>query len=357
MSLKINHFAKIFFILVFIICLSTFLGCNKSTDKETKKEFESYTVTDLKDRTITINNELNKIMPAYTPAMFFVLALGLSDKIITMVDTKNTFTTDNSLPYKVNPKLADLPKIKGGSGKINIEQVISNKPDILILYPNNYQEVAKQLEEVGILSIVIEPENKEKIKESIMLLGKTFKKETEAQNLINIYDSTIEEIKETIEAYYKNTNFNKTKAYFIDSGILDTISGEMLQSQMITDAQGINITSELTGWKQQISYEELVKKNPDVIIIASYSKTQPEELMNNPQLAEVSAVRNDRIYKMPSNLDPWDFPSPNAVVVGTYWIASKLYPDIISIEMLKNKVNEFYKVVYGKSFDELDGEL
>ncbi|MFW5799980.1 MAG: ABC transporter substrate-binding protein [Spirochaetota bacterium] len=356
---------KILFLLV-ILCL-TFLYCdndeNKDDDttqdessKEEQKNFTPFSVIDMKGREVIVNNKIERLIVSYRPAMFFVLALGEQDKLVTMIQTKGRPSKNDPLPYKLNPDLKDLPKIKGGAKNLNIEEIAYHKPDLVILYPNNPQPVIRKLNIQNIPSIVIEPESIKKIKETILLLGKVLNAKNNTDLLINYYDSIIKEINEELDSAYGKDKIKKPKVYYADSNLLDTISGEMLQSDMINRAGGINISGHLKGWKQSVSYEELIKWNPDIIIISSFSNLLPDEILNNEQIRDLSAVQSKRVFKMPSNLDPWDFPAPNSIM-GIYWLAHQFYPDFIDFEKFNSKVNKFYKDIYGISFDQLGGKL
>jgi len=67
-------------------------------------------------------------------------------------------------------------------------------------------------------------------------------------------------------------------------------------------------------------------------------------------------VVNHKVYRCPSDLAPWDFPSPLSVL-ASLWLARKAYPDRFSDIDLKDKVNGYYKVLFGKTMDQMGGTL
>ncbi|MBQ6454123.1 MAG: hypothetical protein IJJ14_07180, partial [Coriobacteriales bacterium] len=76
---------------------------------------------------------------------------------------------------------------------------------------------------------------------------------------------------------------------------------------------------------------------------------------NDPAWANLKAVQNGHVYVVPSDLDSWEYPCVQSGL-GTIWMISKMYPDLISDAELENYVNEFYDFVYGVHFtrDELN---
>lgn len=309
-------------------------------------------VTDLKGRKVRVKQDIDRLITSYQPALYFVLALGAYDKLVSSIDIQGRPIGKFTLPSSVYPKLDTLPQIKGGAGNLNIEQIARYKPDLMILYPNNALKTADRLSEIGVPSLIIDPENKEKFKQSITLLGDVLNAKEKATQLIRYYDTIIREIEQKVNIHYGDKQFPKKRVYYADTEILSTISGDMFQSQMISDAQGLNLSQSLTGWKQRISYEELIKWKPDIIIISSFSKLTVEDVLNEGRLSDIPAVKNRNIFKMPSKTDPWDFPVPNAII-GTYWLASTFYPKVFDDVSVREEINEFYKSIYGISYDQV----
>lgn len=352
---------KHLFLFQWIILLFTmlfFCFCNQDRDIEINDDegFEAFNITDMIGRELLIEKKINRIIASYRPALHYILALKVYDKLVTAIDITGRPAKNDILATKIYPDIEKLPKIQGGSKKLNIEEIVSNSPDLLILYPNNPNKIIEKLSEFDIKSIVIDPENGEKIRKTVLLIGKVLDAEAQAKLLIDYFDKVVNDISTKIEQFLEKDKIIKPKVYYIDTNLLSTISGDMYQSQMIKDAYGISVTSELKGWKQNISYEELIKWNPDIIILSSYTKLTINDILMKQQIKEISAIKNNKIYKMPSNLDPWDFPVPNSIA-GTYWLAHKFYPNIINKNDMMEFVNKFYKDIYGKSYEELEGKF
>jgi len=70
----------------------------------------------------------------------------------------------------------------------------------------------------------------------------------------------------------------------------------------------------------------------------------------------VAAISTRQVFRCPSSLSPWDFPSPLSVL-ASLWLAKRVYPDyFVDIDLL-NKTNEFHRVLFGKTMDEMGGGL
>lgn len=131
----------------------------------------------------------------------------------------------------------------------------------------------------------------------------------------------------------------------------------MYQASIVTSAGGKNAGDSLEGdsWTD-ISYEQLIAMNPDVIIIPTNNMAngQPDftadEVMSDEQLKEVAAVKNGAVYNMPTGFEAWDSPVPSGVL-GMLWMTAKLHPEVYTMEEFAADAADFYKTFYGFDMD------
>ena len=72
-------------------------------------------------------------------------------------------------------------------------------------------------------------------------------------------------------------------------------------------------------------------------------------MLNDSAWSSITAIKNKAIYEFPSVLEPWDYPTA-AVALGVCWATHNLHPDLYSLDDLKEDTDEFYNLVYGKTF-------
>jgi len=118
------------------------------------------------------------------------------------------------------------------------------------------------------------------------------------------------------------------------------------------------VAAELKGGFAEVSAEQVVQWNPDVMVSVQYcgDDCSPEAIKANPQLQTVKAVQSGQVYWFPSSMDPWDYPEPRSIL-GMLWLAKTLYPEQMADVDLLAEVDEFHKTFFGKSFTELGGKL
>jgi len=95
---------------------------------------------------------------------------------------------------------------------------------------------------------------------------------------------------------------------------------------LISMAGGTNIASDASSPYPQFSAEEIIRRNPQVIILADadYGVT-PEAVKSRPGWEAISAVKNDAIY--PINADIISRPGPR-IAQGLEALAKIIHPEL-----------------------------
>ncbi|GAX90308.1 Fe3+-hydroxamate ABC transporter substrate-binding protein [Effusibacillus lacus] len=139
----------------------------------------------------------------------------------------------------------------------------------------------------------------EDVYEDILNLGRIFNIEQRAKELVSSMQKDIEAIRYKIGSVEK-----PIRVLVYDSGE-DTVftAGQSLQTSLITLAGGKNVFDDIAKNWAKVSWEEVVKRDPEVIVINDYGKTKAEDkikfLSNNPALSNVTAVKNKRFVVLP----------------------------------------------------------
>ncbi len=302
-----------------------------------------FSVTDQAGREVQIYNKPEKIVSGYYISSSACIALGLSDNIVAIE------AMGNKRPiYKLaKPDMINLPNV-GTAKAFDLETCLKVQPDFVIL-PLKQKETAKILTEMGIPAIVVNPESHEQILDMFSLIGKATGKTKEAEKLISFYKNKLAFVDKTVKKAKSNP-----VVYICGTGsYLTTAPKDMYQASLINSAGGKNAGDSINGstWTQ-ISYEQLIAMNPDIIIIPTNSNANgtpdfsPDSICADPQLKEINAVKNHAIYQMPVGYEAWDSPVPSGIL-GELWMLSTIHPDLYSMQKFEKDVTEFYRTFYG----------
>lgn len=304
-------------------------------------------VTDQLGRTVTIEKEPQRIVSGYYISSSACIAMGLSDKIVGIE------AQGNKRPiYKLaRPEMIKLPNV-GTAKAFDLETCLSLNPDLVIL-PAKQKDTANTLTKMGIPALVVNPESHEQLIEMFSLIGTACNCKAEADKLIKYYSDKLASVESRLAGISK-----KPVVYMGGTGsYLTTAPKDMYQGSLIEKAGGKNAGDSINGssWKE-ISYEQLLSMNPDIIVIPTNSNANGtpdytvQDILNDKNLQDVKAVKNKKVYQMPVGFEAWDSPVPSGIM-GTIWMLKTVHPESYSEKEFANEVKNFYKEFYGFDAD------
>ena len=301
------------------------------------------TVTDMAGREVTIEAEPQRIVSGYYISSSACIALGLKDRVVGIESKSNK----RPIYSAAAPEMLELPNV-GTAKEFDLETCLSTEPDLVIL-PMKQKDTAAALEELGIPALLVMPESHEQIIEMFTLIATAANVMDNAEALIGYYTAELAEL-ETLAA---SAEAQPVVYLTGTSSYLTTAPGQMYQSSLITAAAGTAAGADIEGtsWVE-ISYEQLLAMNPEIIIIPTNSLANApaefplEDLVNDPQLSEVAAIKNGAVYQMTVGFEAWDSPAPSGIL-GVKWMLKTLHPELYSAEEFAADVQEFYQTFYG----------
>lgn len=257
-------------------------------------------------RKIELQNPPERIVslaPSITETLFF---LGLGDKVVGV--TK----------YCNYPPEAQSKTIIGGVIDPNYEIILSLKPDIVMMtVEGNTKESFNKLSDLGLKIFVTNPRNFEGVFKTILDIGKICKVETRAKFLVDSLRAELEKIKKISSGKHKPKVF-----VLLSLNPLMTAGKNTFINEIIENAGGINIGKNSKQNYPIFNREEILKLNPDIIILTE-SKIGKDELLNLfPEWKHINAIKENKIFK----IDPDILLRPSPRVV----LATKIIAQLIN---------------------------
>lgn len=293
------------------------------------------TVTDQMGREVTIESKPESIVSGYYISTSLLIALGLENQIVGVeakADTRPIYSL-------AAPQLIELPNV-GSAKEFNLEGCAALEPDLVIV-PMRLKDQISAMEEMGLTVFAVNPENEELFLEAAETIGVITGTEKRAQELTAFYE-------EQIAAVSAALNDCETPTVYIGSNgsLLSTAGSGMYQNSLIERAGALNAASEIkdTNWAD-VSYEQIVSWNPDVIFLAADASYTAEDVLDDEALTDVTAIKNEAVYQIPDDFEAWDSPVPGGIL-GSLWGASVLHPDLYAPEVFQETVTEFYETFY-----------
>lgn len=250
------------------------------------------TVVDDYGRTVVVPSQPQRVVslsPAVTEILF---ALGAQDLLVGRTD------------FCVYPDAAmDIPSI-GGISNLNIESILTLKPDLVISGSMVGKKVTDQMDAMGTPMVcVIEKPRFEALYDNITAIGCLVDKEHEADSLNKLLRNKIDNL-----STYQPTNVST--AYYVvgfGAGGNFTAGGNTFINDIIRMAGGRNIAEGIEGWSY--SLEALMKEDPDYIIVrredsAAFCDMKPYNRLSAVKNGHVIGIVSGTLdLQVPRNID------------------------------------------------------
>ena len=307
-----------------------------STEADAEQTVYPVTVTDQAGREVTIEKEPSSIVSGYYISSSLLIALGLKDKVVG-IEAK----ADKRPIYKLAaPELTELPNV-GTAKEFNLETCAALSPDLVIL-PMKLKDAAQSLTDLGITVLLVNPESQDLLTEMINTIATATNTNSEAAKLLAYIDSQKAILTSALSGVEPESVYLAGNSSF-----LSTAGPSMYQSSIIELAGGKNAADSITDtYWTEISYEQLLAWDPSYIIIASDAEYTVDDVMNDPNLAECTAVKNSHVYAIPGDVEALDSPVP-AGILASVWLAGILHPDQVSADTYTTEMTNYYETFYG----------
>ncbi len=248
------------------------------------------------------------LAPATTEILF---ALGLDDEIVGV---------SSFCDY---PKKAQTEEKVGSFSQVNIEKVLFLKPDIIFCTGLEQAPVVKKLRKLNLKVYVSDPADITGLFESIRDIGKLTRKEKEAYALIGKMKTVLEEINTKVKRI-PSKDRPKVFVEIWHDPLMTAAKGSFID-ELITLAGGINIAQDIMRAYSYFSPEQVIKRNPDVIIFTYMSQEQPLKILKaRLGWKEISAVKKNRVF---GDIEPDILLRPGPrLIEGLKEIHKRFYP-------------------------------
>ncbi|WP_238516340.1 ABC transporter substrate-binding protein [Thermococcus onnurineus] len=277
------------------------------------KAFETaypLTVTDFAGRQVTIESEPMRIVslaPSITESLFYI---GAGDKVVGVTDY-------DDFP----PVVRNITSVGGYGQYANLEIIASLNPD-LILVDSFSMPILSDLEKIAPV-VIVDPKNISDIYIEIEMLGEITNREEGARAVVADMKAKVSYITSMVNGQ------EKPKVLFITWWNPLYVPGSgTFQDDLIKLAGGENIFSDMSGWAQ-VSLEQVLERNPEIIILSAHAGITAEDLCNT-ELANTDAVKNGRVYTI-SDDNLVSRPGPR-IVYGLEEIAEFLHPELFNYQ-------------------------
>lgn len=298
------------FILIISMLVMMLAGCAPAASTP-----QAITLTDGLGRTVTLAQPAARIVSLAPSATEILFAVGAGDQVV----GRDSFS---NFPESVK----DLQDVGGSMGDYSMETITSLNPDLVVLTEINTPEQVKALEDLGLTVYYIKnPVQLDGLYPILETVGKLTGHDKEATELVKSLTARVDKVVKTIAkakdkplVFYELDGSDAAKPW--------TAGPNTFMDQLIQMAGGVNVGASMKDAWAQISLEELLVQDPNLILLgdAAYGMTA-EQVAARAGWESLSAVKNNTIYAF--NDDMASRPGPR-MVDGLEALAKLIHPEL-----------------------------
>ena len=358
MNKKHRHLLAL--LLCFVMTVSLFAGYSetKATSEETtqseeqtetQETGETREITDMAGRKVTVPaaEDIESVFSTGPVAAIFMYMVA-PDKLLGWNYELND--VEKSI---ILEKYHDLPNFGMGDA-INYEAVIAANPTIALncgkindAMVSDCDTLSKSL---GIPVIAVDNELNNSA-EACRFMGELLGVEDHAEELAEYSEKIFTDIASLADI----PEDEKVSVYFGNGEDSLETAPRGSQHAQILDAVNVTNVADLElgdGSRVQISAEQLLAWNPDVIVVNGEPKADKsgnsaaEDILSNPDYASLKAVQDNKVYGTPNAPFSWvDRPAGPNRLIGMRWLSAVVYPEYIKCDV-NEEIREFFNLFY-----------
>ena len=287
-----------------------------SPTPEPTEEIQPLVLTDGLGREVVFQEPPQKIVSLAPSNTEILYAIGAGSQVA----ARDAFS---DYPEEVQ----QVTDIGGGWGDFDLETIVSLEPDLVLAAELTPPEQVQALENLGLtIYYLANPLDLEGLYDNLLVVARITGHEAEAEDLIATLKDRVTEVEEKVKTaeeiplvFYELDGTDPNAPWTSGSGTFI--------DKLLSMAGGTNLGNVLDGSWAQISVEEIVTQNPDVIVLGDFvwGGITPEDVAARAGWESLAAVQSGRVYPFDDNLV--SRPGPR-LVDGLEELAQLLHPEL-----------------------------
>lgn len=317
------------------------------------------TVTDQLGRQVTIPDHVQRVVVLQHQTLNLLTQLNAGHEVVGVLSSwKKQLGPQFS---RLLPGIDTLP-MPGDLTQVNIESLLALHPQVVFVANYAPVEMIQQIQSAGLPVVAIslrqdadgekdkinpsmaneEQAYNEGLKQGIRLIGDVVGRQKEAQTLISYTFSSRERANAPVANVPER---DKVRVYMANPN-LNTYGSGKYTGLMMAHAGAVNVAAATIKGARQVSFEQVLQWDPQVIFVQDRYPQVREEIMHDASWQRIDAVRHHRVWLMPEYAKAWGYPMPEALAIGELWMAKKLYPERYKDIDVDAKARDFYQRFY-----------
>lgn len=307
----------LYFTLIFLSGILS-ISCNKKQQESNRDPSNTYYsesihFADARGELIALKRSAIKIVSLVPSVTEYIFALDRGHLLIGRSDECEL--PENALEVEV----------VGSPTHIASERLVALKPDVVLVGKMMEEHQITQLEGKGFTIVVFDLQNWNSVLRDLEMLGKILGAEGDVKTLISWLTRKRTTVEVEINSLEDSMPLSTVVLHSLNP--LRAAGAGSVIDEFISISGGSNITADGSSHSSIFSFEELLQKQPDVILISTKASNRQgiKDLAKDPNWSQLPAFKNNRVYLIDG--ETLKTPGPRHVIAFEQ-IASALHPGI-----------------------------
>ncbi|EOV8086623.1 ABC transporter substrate-binding protein [Providencia huaxiensis] len=279
-----------------------------------------------------------------------------SEKLVGMHPFAKVAARDGMLSQMFSPVLQVNSNVVGNNFTPNIEALLNVEPDLVWQWGHRGDDIISPMRDAGLTVATLDYGQESYTQEWIRLMGQTLGHNDKAQKMIQWRQQVVDTLSATTA---KIPESEQPRVLYLShfNQSIQTFGSTSHNNADFALAGGVSLNRDLTG-PRTLNIEQILVWDPDIILLGNFEEgLSPADVYRNPMLSEVTAVKNQRVYKLPIGGFIWDAPNQETPLYWQ-WLSMIFYPETMKMP-LREEIRLRYQQLYGYdvSDEQIDGIL
>ena len=249
-------------------------------------------VTDDLGRRVVVQAPARRIVslaPSNTEILF---AIGAGPQVVAVTDFCN-----------FPPEVRRLPRVGGMmAGTVSLERIVSLQPDLVLTVAGLQRPVVEQLQRLGLAAVAVDSTSFAHLYENLRKVGRLTGQESGAERVVQQLQQQVQRVQQATGSLAPQQRLRVF--YLVWDEPLMTAGPRSFIGQVLELAGAVNVFADVSQDWPQVSLEELVRRQPDVILAPAVhgGRRLVDQLRSRPGWKELKAVQAGRVYTVDDDL-------------------------------------------------------
>lgn len=236
-------------------------------------------VQDRTGRMLELDEPARRVASMVPAATEWLVAMGGADRLVARTD------------FDRDPALRDVPSVGGGLTP-SVEWLIAHQPDLVLAWPDGpSRSTVGRLEALGTPVYVAPAETVDEALAIAADLGRLVGLEAAADSVIATVLAGLDRVRREAGSRTK-----PAVLFLVGLDPLTAAGPGTFVDELIRAAGGRNLLHDLRLPWPPVSLEEVVRRDPDVVLVATVAQPSLESLRARPGWRDIAAIRSGRVH-------------------------------------------------------------